>query len=103
MAATFRAGSGPASTAAQALYLAFDPFPTARLDPRVRGLVAGLAADPDDEAVASRAYLAVLNRRPTPEEMAIVQTHLRAAKTRADACRDLVWALIAGAEFRFNH
>jgi hypothetical protein len=41
--------------------------------------------------------------RPTSDEVATVKEHLKAAKTRADGCRDFAWALIAGAEFRFNH
>jgi hypothetical protein len=27
----------------------------------------------------------------------------RGPKGRAEACRELVWALVSGAEFRFNH
>jgi hypothetical protein len=101
--ATFRAGPGPASTARQALHLAFDPFVAGLLDPAKKRLVADLAAETDDEAAARLAYLAVLSRRPTPDEVAHVSEHLKAAKTRAAGCQDLVWALMASAEFRFNH
>ena len=84
------------------MYLAFDPFPAALLHPDERWLVRGLAAEADDTAVAHRAYLAILNRRPTPDEVSIVKEHLRAARTRAVGCQDLAWALIASAEFRYN-
>ena len=35
----------------------------------------------------------------------LLQEHLRdrGAKSRAEACRELVWALVSSAEFRFNH
>ena len=44
-----------------------------------------------------------LNRRPTADESETVREHLKMAKDRKEACRDLAWALIASAEFRFNH
>jgi hypothetical protein len=64
-----------------------------------------LAALAEDEAVARKAYLAVLSRPPTAEETARVARYLkeRGPGARAEACRELVWALLSGAEFRFNH
>jgi hypothetical protein len=94
--------SGPPTTPGHAIHLAFDPTVLGLLDDR-GALPAQLAEEEDDEKVARRAYLAVLSRRPTPDEVAVVRGHLKAAKTRRDGCRDLVWALLAGAEFRFNH
>jgi hypothetical protein len=49
------------------------------------------------------AYLAILNRRPTEAEMAAVREHMTTAKSRTTGCQDVAWALIASAEFRFNH
>jgi hypothetical protein len=47
----------------------------------------------------------VLSRLPSAEETALVSRYLkdRGPKARAEACRELVWALVSGAEFRFNH
>jgi hypothetical protein len=58
-----------------------------------------------DDAIATRAYLTVLSRRPTPAEEARVRSYLarRGPKARAEACREVVWALLSGPEFRFNH
>jgi Protein of unknown function (DUF1549)/Protein of unknown function (DUF1553) len=101
LADTFRTG-GPTSTAGHALYLTFDPLVARLLDHRW-GLVKELVDAEDDDERVRLAYLAVLSRRPTPDEVAIVKAHLKAAKTRAAGCQDVVWALLAGAEFRFNH
>jgi hypothetical protein len=97
------AGDADASTAAHALYLAFDPTIARLLDPKTGRLVPALAAAETDEAAAELAYLSVLARRPTPDELAVVKAHLKAAASREAACQDLAWALMAGAEFRFNH
>ena len=98
---TFRAGGSP-TTARHAVYLAFDPFMKRLLDPGW-GLVKELADESDDEAAARLAYLAILNRRPTADETDAVREHLKSAKDRKTGCQDLTWALIASAEFRFNH
>ena len=50
------------------------------------------------------AFLAVLSRQPSGEEVAEVEAHLKAPDVpRAELCREVVWALLTGAEFRFNH
>ena len=46
----------------------------------------------------------VLSRPPDEEEIALLGDFLAAASDRpAEGCRQLVWALLTGAEFRFNH
>ena len=62
-----------------------------------------LAAD-DDTAVET-AYLAVLTRRPTPEEMNHFKERLSGTKkdVRANAMQDLYWALLNSTEFAWNH
>jgi hypothetical protein len=59
----------------------------------------------DDAALTRRLYLSILSRLPSAEETARVSRYLseRGPKARAEACRELVWALLSGAEFRFNH
>jgi hypothetical protein len=65
--------------------------------------IAGLA--PDDRTAVEAAYLAVLTRRPTPEEL----THFagRLAGTSGDERKerlsDLYWTLINATEFSWNH
>ncbi|HJZ89368.1 MAG TPA: DUF1549 domain-containing protein [Gemmataceae bacterium] len=101
LADRFRAGR-PATTAGDAIYLTFDPFVKALLDPKW-GLVREMMDEDDDEGAVTLAYVSVLSRRPSPDELSVVRAHIKSAKTRAEGCRDVVWALLAGAEFRFNH
>jgi hypothetical protein len=58
----------------------------------------------DDAALARKAYLAVLSRPPSAEETQRVRRYLsgRGNRARGEACRELVWALLGSAEFRFN-
>jgi hypothetical protein len=75
--------------------------------PTVRGLlatrVAGLAKLTDADALADELFLSVLSRRPSAEEKQDVAAVLKAAKDRNIAIGELVWALVASTEFRFNH
>jgi len=103
VAGTFRGTGGSGTTAGHAIHVAFDPFVQQLLEKREGRTVADLAGETDDDAVAAASYLAVLGRRPTADEVALVREHLKGAKTRVAGCQDLVWALLAGAEFRFNH
>ena len=58
----------------------------------------------DPKAVAEEIYLSVLTRRPTDAEVAETTQQLTArAAERPAALRDLIWALVTSAEFRFNH
>ena len=67
----------------------------------VRALSLGKHTDPD--SVAEELFLSVLSRRPTAEEKKDVADALRSATDRGAVLRELVWALVASAEFRFNH
>src|SRR5262249_47794055 len=50
------------------------------------------------------AVLCVLSRPATDEERHLLGEYLaRRADRKAEACRQVVWALVTGAEFRFNH
>jgi hypothetical protein len=69
------------------------PYLTGRLTPMT-----------DPSALSDELYLAVLSRRPSAEERADVAKYLEPrGQDRAEAVRELVWALLASAEFRFNH
>lgn len=73
----------------------------------VRGLLAGrvaaLAKLTDADAIAEEAFLSVLSRRPTAGEQADVAAMLKTARDRNAVLAELTWALVASAEFRFNH
>ncbi len=63
-----------------------------------------LAAITDDREMAKTAYLATLGRAPSEPEAGRVMGFLSSNKLdRRAACKDLVWALVTSAEFRFNH
>ncbi|MBC8114762.1 MAG: hypothetical protein H7062_10320 [Candidatus Saccharimonas sp.] len=67
-------------------------------------LVGRLMPLTEPKAVAEEIYLSVLTRRPTDAELAETTQQLTArAAERPAALRDLIWALVTSAEFRFNH
>lgn len=95
-------GRFQASTS-HALFMTFNPMLQKYLQPP-GGLVARLTKVSAPREVAQQAYLAVLSRRPSDEEMQAVTAYLEAGPApREERCRDLVWALMNSAEFRFNH
>jgi len=91
-------------TTAQALFLTNSTYVQTTFLAK-SNLAQALSALPEDGDVARRAYLSVLSRLPSPEETALVGRYLndRGPKARAEACRELAWARVSGAEFRFNH
>lgn len=69
------------------------------------GLVDRLAKISDATQLADELYLNVLARRPEPEELAEVRLYvdLRPGDQRPAAIQELVWGVLASAEFRMNH
>jgi hypothetical protein len=66
------------------------------------GRIAWMA--PDDPKAVEVAYLAVLSRRPTPEEAAHFEAALKDKNLkRGQHLEDLYWALINSTEFSWNH
>ncbi|HEY0549375.1 MAG TPA: hypothetical protein VGF13_07200, partial [Verrucomicrobiae bacterium] len=58
----------------------------------------------DDKAKVKELFVRVLAREPDAAEMARALAHLRAhSEAPESATRQLLWALLAGAEFRINH
>ena len=57
----------------------------------------------DAAKAAEDLYLTVLSRKPTDAEVADVSACFTSATDRSAAAQELVWGLIASAEFRFNH
>ena len=67
-------------------------------------LVARLVKASDHRERVDLAVRNVLSREPDAEEYAILAEFLECREDRpAEGCRQMVWALLAGAEFRFNH
>jgi len=65
------------------------------------GRIAGMA--PDDDAAVEIAYLALLTRRPEPEERSAMRAVLGAAPSRGRGLEDICWALFNSAEFAWTH
>jgi hypothetical protein len=58
----------------------------------------------DDSAAVDRAFLSILSRPPALEERETAIAYVTDRKDRRDeALKQLAWALLATAEFRFNH
>ncbi|MCE9526114.1 MAG: DUF1549 and DUF1553 domain-containing protein [Planctomycetales bacterium] len=53
--------------------------------------------------LAAEVFLRVLARQPRPEELKAAVDFLSAEPDRAEACRSLLWSLLATNEFLFNH
>jgi hypothetical protein len=66
-------------------------------------LAARLATIRDDRELLRTAFRTILSRPPTGDEVAELSGWLKRQSGRRAACEDLVWALAASAEFRFNH
>ncbi len=86
----------------QALFLANGALVRSWLAPRAGSLTFRLAPLKGD-ALADELYLSVLTRRPDADERREVAEFLSSRTDRPAALQDLVWAVLASAEFRFNH
>jgi hypothetical protein len=91
------------ATANQALFLINGPLVQSWLEPTGGSLTERLLKVEDNVRLADELYLSVLGRQPHPDETAEIQSVLAGAGDRTQAVKDLVWALLASAEFRFNH
>ena len=109
--AAFAAFGGPAgrpdgydATVDQALFLANGPVVRGWLSPRPGNLTDRLLKRPSADAVAEELYLSVLTRPPDADERReVAEVLARHAADRPAALQELAWALLASAEFRFNH
>ncbi|MGE3819696.1 MAG: DUF1549 domain-containing protein [Isosphaeraceae bacterium] len=95
---------GVEPTVHQALFLSNGEPIQSWLAPSGDRLVGRLEKLTDPSALAEELYLSLYTRRPTAEEREAVAAYLatRAAE-RPAALKELVWALLASTEFRFNH
>ena len=86
-----------------ALFLLHDDAVLGLLKAKPGNLVERLANLPDSR-VAEELYLAVLSRKPTPEEaVAVGKVLARHADRKAEAIGRAAWALLASMEFGVNH
>jgi hypothetical protein len=92
------------ATLDQTLFLANGALVRGWLAPRPGNLMDRLNKIKDGGPLAEELYLSVLTRYPTTEEQKEVADYLaRHVSDRPVALQELAWALLASAEFRFNH
>ncbi len=92
------------TTADQALFVANGGTIRSWLPPSGSNLAARLVALQDPTAFADELYVSVLSRRPNEAEVAETTKYLAARPNdRPAAIQELIWGLLASAEFRFNH
>ena len=88
----------------QALLVANGPQISGELPARKDSLVGRLASEDNLQTVAEEVCLALLSRPARPAERKEWAAHLAAgADDRPRAIGELVWAVLASNEFRFNH
>ncbi len=92
------------ATLDQALFLSNGTLIRGWLAPRTGNLTDRLLHGKDADAISEELYLSILTRRPTDSERQEVASYLKGRdKDRSGALQELAWALVASAEFRFNH
>lgn len=87
----------------QALFLQHGSVVLPWLNTQPGHLLDRVAAMTEPNQVADEFFLSVLSRPPTTDEVAEVTELCAKPEDRPAALQDLLWALIASAEFRFNH
>jgi hypothetical protein len=92
------------ATINQALFVRNGSVVQAMLTARPGSLMDRLGKLKEADEVSEELYLSVLTRLPSAEERREVADLLKARPNdRAAVVKDLAWALLASAEFRFNH
>lgn len=87
----------------QALFLEHGSVVLPWINSQPNNLLGRVAAMTEPAQIAEEFYLSVLSRPPTAEEIAEVADLCGKPEDRPAALQDLLWALIASTEFRFNH
>jgi hypothetical protein len=88
----------------QALFLANGPTVRGWLTPRTGNLIDRLTKLTNADALIEEVYVSVFTRLPSAEERKEAADFLASrSKDRTAALQDMAWALLASAEFRFNH
>lgn len=88
----------------QALFLANSELVNSWVEPDTGNLTHRLLELKDARQITEATYWSVLSRTPTSDELKIAADHFAArSESRRAAVLELVWSLIASAEFRLNH
>lgn len=97
-------GEGFEATASQALFLSYHQLASKPLQPGQGNLVERIVKQKDNAAAVQDAYRCILCREPTALELQAGTEFLHNSDTKRDLlARDLAWALLCSAEFRFNY
>ncbi len=92
------------ATLQQAMFLANNSLIERLLEPGSSNLTARLVAMVREEDRVKEAFITVLGRDPDSTEKEQATAYLKLRKDRPEAgVKQLVWALVAGAEFQINH
>ena len=92
------------ANAAQALFLSYNGLMMKQLESRGGSFVEQLSKLDDPQQIVRKAFLRVLSRLPDKNELHQLSSALEGdTSSQPDRCRELVWALLCSAEFRFNH
>ena len=90
------------ATLQQAMFLSNSPLLDELLQPRPGNTMDRMIRGASPRERVLIAFLSVLGRTPATEEYAAAHAHLRERPVEA-GCRQLLWALVTGAEFQVNH
>lgn len=94
--------TGATTNLDQTLFLKFGGTIRGMIAPRAGSLTDRLAKLTDADKLAEELFLSVYSRLPTADEKKDVADALKTSD-RTTAIQELVWALLASSEFRFNH
>ena len=87
----------------EALFLSNHPDVQRLVEPTKTNLAGRLAAMTNTGEIVDTAVWTLLSRAPEAEERDFLAKWVESKPDRARGCRQLVWALMTSAEFRFNH
>ena len=91
------------ATADQALFVINGANVEKWLKPQEGTLTDRLQKLDSPELLAEELYISILSRPPSRDESTAVTNYLESVSDRATAIREMTWALLSSAEFRFNH
>lgn len=92
------------ATVDQALYFSNGGTVLSWLNPSGNNLTARLNKLEDPKAIAEEMYISVLTRRPSDQEANDVVGYFGSRKDdKVGALKEMAWALVTSAEFRFSH
>lgn len=97
------AGQDFQATASQALFFGNGSTIDGWLKPAGENLVARLSKMDNDAQLAQAMYHAVLSRPANADEVQQVAAYMQGQQDKPQAIAEMVWALLASTEFRFNH